>query len=83
MLQARAMKLRYWSLALAPAWLTYWGLSHLVHPFWAVIAAVWVCTVAAFVNVVLFETRGAANATSRRAAADDTAEAERSSPPGH
>ena len=53
------MKLRYWTYSLAPAWLTYWGLSHLVRPIWAVTAAVWVCTVAAFVGIVFSETRGA------------------------
>lgn len=50
------MKLRYWSLAIAAALLTYWGLSQVVSSIWAVTAAVWASTVAAFMGIVLTET---------------------------
>ncbi|HET9630445.1 MAG TPA: hypothetical protein VFP14_13280 [Novosphingobium sp.] len=51
------MKLRYWSLVIAAALLTYWGLSQVVSSIWAVTAAVWASTVAAFLGIVLTETR--------------------------
>lgn len=60
------MKLRYWLVAVVPGWLAYWGLSHLVPPIWAVIAAVWVTTVVAFAGIVVTETRGAPEEARRR-----------------
>lgn len=63
------MKLRYWSLTLAAALLTYWALSHLIRPIWAVTVAVWVSTVAAFLGIVLTET----NSSPAKAADDSSA----------